>query len=1291
MPARRILESMIPLLRNAGRPCWLSAALAGAVSTLLATAPASAATPPQQAGSGVYYEIFVRSFADSNGDGIGDLNGITARLDYLKWLGVSGLWLTPIYPSPSYHGYDVTNYFAVDPRFGTMADFKRLLREAHARGIKVLIDMVLNHTSDRNPWFQRALDPKSRYHDWYTWAGKGTDISALSSLNSPAWHSRNGRYYLGDFSRDMPDLNYDSPAVRHEMIKVGRFWLAQGVDGFRLDATTQIYIDLKSDIGSPRAVRRNIAWWRQYHDALRATEPSVFLLGEVPADTEAQAAPYYAALNSVFDFPLAEVLVATAASETSPNLGGYVQEAWRSFRQNARGAIVDSPFIGNHDRDRVLDQLRGNMSHMRMAAAMLLTMPGDPFVYYGEEIGMHGVKPDQRIREPMRWDRKPHQAGETWWESGSDNASADLSVAAERADPKSLLYFYRRLIHWRIDLPALRDGAIASYPVDGGVISAYTRADDAQRLLVIHNLSGTLRSVSLPDASFRTVIRRTLPGIRLRGRNLTMPAYSTAILTAGSPENVRLREGGADVRVAGGTLSLRFIADKVLHVHFIPDTGATPPTLVMAPHSTGPAFKATVVASRRGGDLMLRQGRLRVALDERSGTLMIFTAGLRHPLLRLSRFGSLAHGTMVLRFAEGAPLYGVGGTNAFDQKPAALPLHRGRVLATAGVQGDAGAPLVWSTAGFGVLVDSKGATFNPRLGSLRVSKLSRPDPDLYLIAGDPKAIFAAVADLSGHAPLFPKWSLGFINSQWGIDERELLQSVKTYRAKHIPLDAFELDFDWKAWGYDGYGEFRWNRQKFPDGPSGRLGQELQAAGVHLIGIMKPRIHIHTDEGRYATKHALWIRGEKPSLDYFSHKPVEGLDFDNPATRRWFFNPTLAHSFDTGIVGWWNDEADEAGGDTQFLNMERALYEGQRTHSGTRVFSLNRNFWLGAQRYAYGLWSGDIQTGFATMARQRSRMLSAMDVGEMWWSMDGGGFHGHPSDENYARWMEFGTFTPLFRVHGTYMEKRQPWHYGAIAERAAARAIRLRYELLPYMYSYAWHDHVAGVGLVRPLTFGWPEDPKVRNDSSAWLFGRYLLVSPVVEQGQTEKRLYLPAGTWTDWSSGKIYFGGRAITLATDAKTWSDIPLFIRQGAIIPTQPVEDYVGEHPVTTVRVEVFPDSTQTDFEYYDDDGKSYAYEHGAYFLQRLSAQDVAGTVYLKVAASRGTYRPPLTRYVLAVHRTVARQVTLDRAPLARVAGLAALRQCTAACWTIGGDRYGGVTYIELPAARAARVQVE
>src|SRR6185437_4360910 len=215
--------------------------------------------------------------------------------------------------------------------------------------------------------------------------------------------------------------------------------------------------------------------------------------------------------------------------------------------------------------------------------------------------------------------------------------------------------------------------------------------------------------------------------------------------------------------------------------------GATPPTLVMAPHATGASVASSpsvgsspsVTATRQGSDLMLRDGQLRVAVDRASGTLAIFTADAQRPSLRMPGFASLARGTLVLRFAKGTPLYGVGGTDAFDRKPARLLLH-GRETAKAGAQGNAGAPFVWSTAGFGVLMDSNGARFDVTPGSLRVSRLSRPDADLYLIVGQPQAIFGAVADLSGHAPLFPKWSLGFINSQWGIDEKELREIVGTY-------------------------------------------------------------------------------------------------------------------------------------------------------------------------------------------------------------------------------------------------------------------------------------------------------------------------------------------------------------------------------------------------------------------------------------------------------------------------------------------------------------------------------
>ncbi|MDA3913353.1 alpha-amylase family glycosyl hydrolase [Oleiagrimonas sp.] len=509
------------------------------LSLFLAAAPAVHAGQTTRAtaayahapASGVYYEIFVRSFYDSNGDGIGDLNGITEKMGYLKSLGVSGIWLTPINPSPSYHGYDVTNYFAVNPQFGTIDDLRHLVRTAHADGIKVLMDLVINHTSNRNPWFIKAQNPNSPYHDWYVWAGKHANLKRENPWGDHAWRKApDGQHYLGVFTSQMPDLNYDNPAVRREMIKVGQFWLKQGVDGFRLDAAKHIYINFKSDDDNPHAIAKNVAWWKQFHAAMKKVDPKVFLVGEVSAEQEIQLAPYYAALTSVFNFPLADSLIGSAASERSADLGARLQRAHRRFDRAAHGTATDTPFLSNHDQDRVIDQLDGNREHMRMAAAMLLTLPGDPFVYYGEEIGMRGSKPDPDIREPMRWDRSADAPGETRWETDHVNTSADVSVAAERDRPDSLLNFYRTLIHWRRQLPALRDGSIAPYPADRGPISAYVRADAAQRLLVVHNLSGKPQQVKLLAGPFTHVIRHTRKGVQLDGHLLSLPPYSTAIV-----------------------------------------------------------------------------------------------------------------------------------------------------------------------------------------------------------------------------------------------------------------------------------------------------------------------------------------------------------------------------------------------------------------------------------------------------------------------------------------------------------------------------------------------------------------------------------------------------------------------------------------------------------------------------------------------------------------------------------------------------------------------------------------
>lgn len=740
--------------------------------------------------------------------------------------------------------------------------------------------------------------------------------------------------------------------------------------------------------------------------------------------------------------------------------------------------------------------------------------------------------------------------------------------------------------------------------------------------------------------------------------------------------------------VAGGTVALRHLSSDIVKLSFVPKGGTAAAHTVVI----DPALDARIAEKAAGQQAGAANVEIRWAVL--NGGLVAIKGGRQ--VLGVD-FAALGRGEVLARHDSADALYGIHGYGAFERADGGLR-RTGRQVAKAGEQGYAGAPFVWSTTGYGLLADTEGADVELDGGNLRVrGRKGHTIHDVYVLLGPPKRVFAALAQVSGETPLFPKWAMGFTNSQWGIDQRELLQLVDAYRAKHIPIDNFTLDFDWKAWGEDDYGEFRWNTDKFPGGPDGSLKTALDAEGVHLTGIMKPRLHVDTVEGRYASEHGLWAAASKPAPDYFSHKTVRDVDFDKPETRAWFFNAALQRSFATGMAGWWNDEADNIDSDTQFLNMQRALYEGQRARGDQRVWSINRNFYLGSQRYAYGLWSGDIDTGFASMKAQRQRMLSAINVGAMQWGMDGGGFKksgakadpvtGGLTPENYARWIQFGAFTPIFRVHGELGIKRQPWVYGPVAEKAATDAIRLRYALIPYIYAYEYQRRVTGVGLVRPLLFDWPEDPNVREDVDAWMFGDALLVSPVVEAGQTSKAIYLPAGRWFGYASGQAYEGGQTVRVQVDAKAWSDIPLFVREGAIVPMQPAMDYVGQKPLRQVEVDVFPAAKRTSFPYYDDDGETYAYERDGYFLQTLAVQHTAQGVSFEAAAPAGSYRPALAWYLLKVHGVAAKAIGGDKA-LPEAANLEALQARDGEGWARGSDRFGPVTWVRIAAGQARHV---
>jgi alpha-amylase len=522
------------------RPAFALIILCTLLLTMALTATSAAqsaqATPrrdPATAASGVYYEIFVRSWYDTNSDGIGDLNGVTAKLDYLKSLGVSGIWLMPINPSPSYHGYDVTDYDAINPQYGSMADFQRLLSEAHKRGIKLIIDLVINHTSSAHPWFKAAATSSDPHHDWYGWAKPGGDLTAISATGSPAWHALGQQHYEGTFTRAMPDLNFDTQAVRREMIRIGQFWLKKGVDGFRLDAAQHVYFDFETQRNDAGVLQKNLAWWSEFRQGMDAVNPQAYIVGEVTRDSADALAPWFKPLSAVFDFPLASQLIASVKAEDATGLTTMLLGTDALLAASAGRHGVDAPFLSNHDQNRVMSQLDGDAAHMRVAAAMLLTLPGHPFIYYGEELGMRGVKPDPDIREPMRWERSARTAGETTWKASSTPAGEQVSVQAELAERDSLLQRYTTLIHWRSEISALRDGAVAAYPLADAHLAAWRLDDATSHVLVVHNLSGQTRTIALDIAgapAFNRLEKQTSPDATLFGQRLTLPAYASVIL-----------------------------------------------------------------------------------------------------------------------------------------------------------------------------------------------------------------------------------------------------------------------------------------------------------------------------------------------------------------------------------------------------------------------------------------------------------------------------------------------------------------------------------------------------------------------------------------------------------------------------------------------------------------------------------------------------------------------------------------------------------------------------------------
>jgi maltose alpha-D-glucosyltransferase/alpha-amylase len=497
----------------------------------------------------VFYEVFVRAFADGNGDGIGDLQGLTGKLDYLQDLGVDCIWLLPIYPSPLRDdGYDVADFYAVHPDYGTVEDFSTLVSEAHRRGLRVIADLIPNHTSDQNFWFQASRNPEhpehKKYRDWYVWSStdqRYTDARIIFIDYEPSnwtWDPVRGEYYWHRFFYHQPDLNFDLPAVQEEMLKVVRFWLDLGIDGFRVDATPYLF---EREGTSCENLPETHAYLKRLRAFVDETAPGTMLLSEAnqwPEDVR----PYLGEgdeFHMNFHFPLMpRIFMALARSDWGPireilDRTPPIPEScqWATFLRNHDELTLE--MVTEQERQfmweyyapeprmrlnlgirRRLAPLLGNdRARIELANSLLFTLPGSPVIYYGDELGMgDNIWLDDRdgVRTPMQWSSAPNAgfstaASEALYCPVIDDTVygyQQLNVQTQQVDPGSLLNRMREMVRVRKAHPALGRGEIQFLEVGNRAVLAYLRRHGQETILSINNLSPDEQAIELDLAGF---------------------------------------------------------------------------------------------------------------------------------------------------------------------------------------------------------------------------------------------------------------------------------------------------------------------------------------------------------------------------------------------------------------------------------------------------------------------------------------------------------------------------------------------------------------------------------------------------------------------------------------------------------------------------------------------------------------------------------------------------------------------------------------------------------------------
>lgn len=501
-----------------------------------------AAPDPTDDNYRAFYQIFVGSFSDSNGDGTGDIRGIINRMDYLNdgnmysenSLGVQGIWLSPIFASPSYHKYDASNYYKIDEKFGTEADLIELIELCHERNVKVILDLVINHTSTSHEWFMKFSNAHKEgnkndpYYDIYSWAPIDERTAGLAYTGIPGG---NLEYYECNFSTDMPELNYDNKVVREEMLKVAKYYLDLGVDGFRFDAIKYIYYN---------DTERSVDFWKWYMDELKAYKPDIYCVGECWSNDN-ETLQYVEALNC-FNFQVAqgEGYISNAAKGKDINVYTKYVEKYQDqvLAANAEGGMMTS-FIANHDMDRAAGYLTPATKQAHMAANLYLLCSGSPFIYYGEEIGLKGTRgsanTDANRRLAMLWgdeDTIKNPTGTTYDAKKQTNGT----VADQLADEASLLHYYGKLMSLRKQYPQIARGDYKALDFGKNTFGGFLITYNEGKTVLLHNTSTEEVVIDLASCSdFPAELKKLAAYIgqgeaSLKGSTLTLGPQTSVII-----------------------------------------------------------------------------------------------------------------------------------------------------------------------------------------------------------------------------------------------------------------------------------------------------------------------------------------------------------------------------------------------------------------------------------------------------------------------------------------------------------------------------------------------------------------------------------------------------------------------------------------------------------------------------------------------------------------------------------------------------------------------------------------